>query len=205
MRAPFKLALVAAALLAIALLLAPLGVFEYSHRLHPVALRGATGLPGAWLFNVGAFLLPGTCLVLVGQALRGALHDARWGARIGLTLIQLSALAFALQGALPLDLDHMDTGTSRLHALVWALWWIAFVAGALLLGLSVRRGWLFAAACLAVAMLLPLLGVLAPVDGWVGFEQRLALALWFGWWLLAARSLSGTSSSAPGSSSQARR
>lgn len=199
------LALVAAVLFAGALLLAPLGVFEYSHRLHPVALRGATGLPGAWLFNAGAFLLPGVCLVLAGQTLRSASGDARWGARIGLTLAQLSALAFALQGALPLDPEQPDTGASRLHALVWALWWIAFVAGALLLGLAARRGWRFAAACLAAAALLPLLGVLAPIDGWVGVEQRLALALWFGWWLLAARALIDTSTSAPGSLPPTRR
>lgn len=205
MKKPVLLAAVAFALCATALALAGVGLPEYSHRLHPVALRGATGLPDAWLFNAAAFVLPGLFLAWVGQSLGAALREGRWGARIGLTLVQLSALAFALQGALPLDPEHLDTGASRLHAVVWALWWIAFVPGALLLALSARRGIGFAATCLVVAILLPLFGVLAPVDGWVGFEQRLALALWFCWWLLAARSLSGTSASGPGSSSPTRR
>ena len=59
MKSPFKLALASALLFAVALLLARVGLPEYSHRLHPVALRGASGLPGAMLFNAGAFLLPG--------------------------------------------------------------------------------------------------------------------------------------------------
>ncbi|MCC7097919.1 MAG: DUF998 domain-containing protein [Thermomonas sp.] len=205
MKKPVLLAAVAFALCATALVLAGVGLPEYSHRLHPVALRGATGVPDAWLFNVAAFVLPGLLLAWAGQSLGAALREGRWGVRIGLTLVQLSALAFALQGALPLDPEHLDTGASRLHAVAWALWWIAFVPGTLLLALSAKRGLGFAAACLAVAVLLPLFGVLAPVDGWVGFEQRLALALWFCWWLLAARSLSGTSASAPGSSSPAGR
>ena len=205
MKKPVLLAAVAFALCATALVLAGVGLPEYSHRLHPVALRGATGVPDAWLFNVAAFVLPGLLLAWAGQSLGAALREGRWGVRIGLTLVQLSALAFALQGALPLDPEHLDTGASRLHAVAWALWWIAFVPGTLLLALSAKRGLGFAAACLAVAVLLPLFGVLAPVDGWVGFEQRLALALWFCWWLLAARSLSGTSASAPGSSSSAGR
>lgn len=204
MRKPTLLALAAFALFALALLLAGVGLPEYSHRLHPVALRGASGLPGAWLFNLGASLLPGACLVLAGHSLRVALGDARWGARIGLTLAQLSALAFALQGALPLDLEHLDAGASRLHALAWALWWIAFVPGALLLGVFARRGAGFAAACLLAAGLLPALAVLAPVAGWVGLEQRLAFFLWLLWWLLAARVFSRISASSAGSPPPAR-
>ncbi|MBS0229931.1 MAG: DUF998 domain-containing protein [Proteobacteria bacterium] len=200
MRKSVALAYVAIMACTLTLLLAGVGLPEYSHRLHPIGLRGAAGLPGAWLFNVGAFVLPGLCLALVAQWLRMAQQGTRWGLRLGLTLAQLSALAFALQGALPLDAQDLDAGPSRLHALAWALWWIAFVPGALLLSLYARRGFGFAAACLAAAVLLPLFGVLAPLDGWVGFEQRLALALWFCWWLLAARSLSDISTSTPESS-----
>ena len=205
MRKPVLLALLAVLSCVVALALAGIDLPGYSHRLHPIGLRGALGMPDAWLFNVGAFVLPGLCLVVAGQSLRTALAQGRWAARIGLTLMQLSALAFALQGFLPLDPQDLDAGPSRLHALAWASWWIACVPGVLLLALFARRGWGFAAACLAVAVLLPLFGVLAPVDGWVGFEQRLALALWFGWWLLAARVLTDTSASAPGSSVPVRR
>lgn len=199
------MALVATLSFALALLLAGTDLPAYSHWLHPVALRGASGLPGAMLFNAGAFLLPGIALVLAAQALRPALVGRGWAARIGLTLAQLSALAFALQGALPLDASGQDERAMRLHALAWMLWWIAFVPGALLLAVRARRGAGFAVACLSAAVLVPLLAVLAPVDAWVGLAQRLAFALWLGWWLLAALVLSRVSVSAPGSSPPARR
>mgnify|MGYP003616651192 CR=1 FL=1 len=183
----------------IALLLANLGVPEYSHLLHPVALRGATGLPGALWFNLGAFVLPGGLLLLQAQVLRKAMQKASWLARIGLTLAQLSALAFALQGVLPLDQQGVDAAASRLHVLMWMLWWIAFVPGALLLALALRqrRGLMWLSVLAAVGG--PLLAVLAPVGAWAGLAQRLAFALWFGWWLYASVSLSRTSTSGAGS------
>ena len=198
-------ACLASGLFVASLLLAGTGLPEYSHRIHPVALRGASGLPGAMLFNTGAFLLPGIALVLAAQALRTALVGRGWAARIGLTLAQLSALAFALQGALPLDASGQDERAMRLHALMWMLWWIAFVPAMLLLALGARRGAGFAVACLSVAVLVPLLAVLAPVDAWVGLAQRLAFGLWLGWWLLAAAMLSRASTSAAGSAPPARR
>ena len=198
-------ACLASGLFVASLLLAGTDLPAYSHWLHPVALRGASGLPGAMLFNTGAFLLPGIALVLAAQALRPALVGRGWAARIGLTLAQLSALAFALQGALPLDASGQDERAMRLHALAWMLWWIAFVPGALLLAVRARRGAGFAVACLSAAVLVPLLAVLAPVDAWVGLAQRLAFALWLGWWLLSAAMLSRVSVSAPGSSPPARR
>ncbi len=196
---------VAIGLFTLTLLLARLGLPEYSHRVHPLALRGASGLPGAMLFNAGAFLLPGIALLLASQALRPSLAGHGWAARIGLTLAQLSALAFGLQGALPLDASGQDEHAMRLHALVWMLWWIAFVPAMLLLALGARRGAGFAAACVAAGALVPLLAVLAPVDAWVGLAQRLVFALWLGWWLLAAAMLSRASTSAAGSAPPARR
>lgn len=205
MKSPFKLALAAALLFAVALLLARVGLPEYSHRLHPVALRGAAGLPGAMLFNAGAFLLPGLCLLLAAHALRKRWADAGWATRIGLTLAQLSALAFALQGALPLDASGQDERAMRLHALMWMLWWLAFVPAMGLLALGARRGAGFAIACLLAGALVPLLAVLAPVDAWAGLAQRLAFGLWFGWWWLATALLSRASTSAAGSARPARR
>ncbi|MFN3311380.1 MAG: DUF998 domain-containing protein [Thermomonas sp.] len=184
------LAGLAALLFGLALALAGIGLPAYSHWLHPVALRGATGLPGAMLFNAGAFLLPGIALLLASRGLRPALAGQGWAARIGLTLVQGSALAFALQGVLPLDARELDGDASRLHALAWMLWWIAFVPGALLLALAAGRGRGFAWACAVAAIAVPLLAVLAPIGAWVGLAQRLAFLAWFGWWLLAARAFS---------------
>lgn len=192
---------IAALLFTMALLLANVGVPEYSHLVHPVALRGTAGLPWALAYNLLAFVLPGAGLVWAGQRLRHALVDAGWAARIGIVLMQFSALAFAVQGVVPLDPTDADAAASRLHVLAWMLWWIAFVPGALLLALGARRGIGFALACLAAAMLVPVLAVFVPIGLWVGVVQRLAFALWFGWWLLASRA----SASGRGSSPTARR
>lgn len=185
---------------ALGLLTANIGLPEYSQRMHPVGLRGAVGLPHAMAFNLLLFVIPGLLLVLAGQALRGRLRGAGWLPRIGIVLVQMSALAFAMQGVLSLDPDDMDAAASRLHALAWMLWWIAFVPGALLLAMGARRGAGFAVGSLAAAVLVPVIAVFAPIGLWVGVAQRLAFALWFGWWALAAARLSRDGASTQGSS-----
>lgn len=200
-RRAVRLAIAAGGCFAVALLLANVGVPEYSHRVHPVALRGTAGLPWAFAFNLLAFVLPGALLATAGLTLRASLRDAGWAARIGIVIAQLSALAFAAQGVLPPDAGDSDATASRLHALAWMLWWIAFVPGVLLLAVGARRGIGFSLACLLAGLLVPLLAVFAPVGSWVGLAQRLAFATWFGWWLVASRA----SASARGSSTTAGR
>ena len=201
MTSPFKLSAAALALFAGALLAARIGLPEYAHRLHPLGLRGAIGMPWAFAFNLFAFVLPGVLLLWAGQRLRDALGDAGWLARIGSVLVQLSALALAAQGVLPPDAGDSDATASRMHALAWMLWWIAFVPGVLLLAVGARRGIGFSLACLLAGLLVSLLAVFAPVGSWVGLAQRLAFATWFGWWLVASRA----SASAQGSSTTAGR
>jgi hypothetical membrane protein len=181
--------------------LARLGLPEYSHWSHPVALRGANGLPGAVFFNVGMFLLPGLWLLLTAQGLRKHLLATGWASRIGLTLCQLSALAFTLQGVLSLDASGENEAATRLHALVWMLWWLAFVPGGLLLAFSLRHqtpG--FALGTAGMALLLPVLTVLAPIGLWVGMAQRLAYVVWLIWWCWAEWALNRTLVSSPKSS-----
>ncbi len=187
------------------LLLANLGLPEYSHLLHPVGLRGATGLPYAPAFNLSLFVVPGVLLAIAGQRLRGRLPNAGWLARIGIVLVQFSAFAFAMQGVMSMDPSDMDTSMSRLHALAWMLWWIAFVPGAVLVAFGARRGTAFGLVSLAAAVLVPVIAVFAPIGMWVGVAQRLAFAVWFGWWVFVAGGASRVSPSAQGSSPTTRR
>lgn len=152
--------------------------------LHPVALLGAAGEPRALWFNLGAFVLPGLALAWVALGLRRRAEDAGWPARIGLQLVLLSALAFAAQGALPIDPRDLDAQASRLHALAWTLWWIAFVPGALL----ASRAWRSRRAPgIALALLVPIAALLGPELTTAPLAHRLACIAWFAWWVVACR------------------
>ena len=158
----------------------------YRHALHPPALLGATGMPVALAWNLLGFGLPGALAAVALQGLHRAL--ARAGAtavaRIGATLLLLSALAFCAQGAWALSLGQaLDAGPARLHVAAWTAWWLAAVAGlvACAFGLARLRGWRVAAATAALAAA----ALLAAVQGWwpvaAGIAARIALAAWFGW------------------------
>jgi len=149
----------------------------YSQAVHPVAMAGARGVPGAGLFNAMVFVLPGALVALVAWRLRAVLPaGAGIVSRIGVALVLLSALAFAAQGVLPLDPADPDGVATALHATAWSAWWIAFTAGGAALAFAMRdwRGPMLAslAAVLATA---PLAGVLLPG----GIAQRVAFACWF--------------------------
>ena len=177
----------AAALLAAGLFAAALAGFGsmlegFSHASHPPAFLGARGVPGAFAFNLLAFVLPGLLGTLVMGGVRRRLEGACWAARIGSWLWLLSAFGFALQGVLPLDPADMDASPSRLHASAWTVWWLAFAPGGLLLalGLAPTPGWRpLRMTALSGALLLPLLALYAPLGMSVGVSQRLALLLWF--------------------------
>jgi len=139
--------------------------------------------------GIAFYLVPGLLLAWRGERLRGALADRGLGARIGTRLLQWSALGYALRGAFVPDAGDPGALATRLHALAWSLWWLAFVAGACLLAASARRGRPFAAACLGAAVLLPWLVLSGPA--WFGPRAAawLANAAWWAWWALAAWAL----------------
>jgi hypothetical membrane protein len=157
----------------------------FSHLTHPLAWLGADGVPGATLFNLCVFILPGLLAAAALWSLRPALPShASWAARIGAQLVVLSAIAFAMQGVFPLDLDDPDDSSSALHAMAWTAWWLVFSAGALslsvgLLRVPLRSG--VAMTCALIALALPTLALLAPL--WIpnAIAQRGAFLLWFGW------------------------
>ena len=157
---------------------------DHSHALHPVALLGARGEPNAAAFNLLGFVLPGLLLAWHAHRMRGRLRAPTWRARIGLQLAMFSALAFAAQGLLPLDPYDLAAPDSRLHALAWTLWWVAFVPGALLAGVPPRS---FAqASAAAIALAVPLFALAGPEAIAAGVAQRIAFALWLAWWCVPA-------------------
>jgi hypothetical protein len=188
-RLPVALAAVASCL--VAALVAGLATEGYSQLRHPLAWLGARQMGAAGtLFGLFGFVLPGLAGAWLALELRQRLPDGSgWAARIGTQLALLAALGFAAQGLLPLDLEAVDEGASRLHATAWLLWSLAFPLGAWLLagGLWRGRGWRgFAVASALAGMVVVACGFLG--SGWIGaaLEQRLAFAAWLGWGVLAA-------------------
>lgn len=164
-----------------AAVIAGLRLDGYSHRLHPLALLGAEGVPGATAFNIFAFIVPGGLAAWSMWRLRSSLRmPVAWRDRIAAQCLLLSALAFAAQGVFPLDADDPAAHANDLHALAWTLWWLAFaVAG--LLGLAkpaLRREGRVIAVVAVVVLALALvrwpgaLGALAP---------RVAMLVWLVW------------------------
>ncbi len=163
----------------------------YSQANHPVSLLGATGVPRALAFNLLAFVLPGLVAALLAVELRARLPaGAGWWTRLGTQMLLLSALGLTAMGLLPLDPQDLESEPSRLHGTAWMGWVIAFVLGsaALAIGLGRKRlagrlAWISGAAALA----LPLAAFLLPELLGAGVAQRLAFAVWFGWFAYAAR------------------
>lgn len=156
----------------------------FSHARHPAALLGADGIAHSLAFNLMGFVLPGLLAAWVAVDLRQQVASARWQWRIGAQLLMLSALAFAAQGLLPMDMQRLDGPQSSYHTLAWTLWWMAFVPGGALLAYAsngqpgrvgmVRLTWL-ATAIVLLAVLFPA-GHVPP-----GAMQRLAFAAWLLW------------------------
>ena len=144
----------------------------FSHTDHPVALLGAQGIARAMGFNALGFVVPGLLVAAAALELRGVLDRRGWPARIGAHLLLLSALGFAAQGLLPLDPGDLDAPSSRLHATVWSLWWIAFLPGIALLAIRSRGLLISGLGALALAAVAAV--VLPP-----GLAQRVAMSLWF--------------------------
>ncbi|MBS7456217.1 DUF998 domain-containing protein [Coralloluteibacterium stylophorae] len=169
----------------------------YDHARHAIALLGSPGAAFAGAWNLAGLLLPGLLLVASAWALGAPLARDGVGSagRIGLWMLAFSGTAFAARGVLPFPADDAYGAAARLHAASHAFALVAFAPGALLVSASTRfrAGWraltvlgpaLVAAFVLAVVW--PA-GVLVPafVDA-PGAAERLTLALYFGWFLLAA-------------------
>jgi hypothetical protein len=174
---------------AVALVGFALRVPGYHHLLHPPALLGAAGMPDAFAWNLLGFILPGLLAAVGLQGVHRALRRRGVGfmARLGATLLLLSTVAFAGQGLVSLQLGQaVDAGSARLHVALWMLWWLAALAGFVVLALGSLRRPAFAIATLLVAalLLLALHATFLPIPG--GLRERIALSAWFGWIAVAS-------------------
>jgi hypothetical protein len=140
----------------------------------------ATALPGP-AAELLRYSVPG---LLLAWASRFLPADASI-ARIGRWLLLVSALAFAAQGVFAFDPADPDVFASRMRALAWALWWIAFAPGALLQ--SRARGAGFVVGSL-IAVLVTCAPALLPMPREMLLPARYVATLaWFAWWLAALR------------------
>lgn len=157
----------------------------FSHSAQPVALLGARGVPRWWAFDLFGFLLPG--LLAWAATVRLSIADRARDADsrvlgVGWTLCAFAALAFALQGALPIDATRgLDYGVGKLHAAVWTVWWIAFVAGSVLLAVAWRERVALRFVTAFVAALVLALVMFVAVPGAPAMGQRIAIVAWLAW------------------------
>lgn len=167
---------------------------DYAHATTPMATLAVRGLPGAVWFNA-AMVATGSLAAAASASLRGRLApSAPWSARIGARLLLLAALAFALQGLLPLDPDDLDGPGAALRGVAWTLWWPALALGAALLaapqlaaGMRRTENALSVIALCVAAAGFPLAAMWSV--GWMGalpdaapyLPERLLPAVWLLW------------------------
>lgn len=190
MRAVRYSALLGAVVFVIAVIGFGLALPNYSQINHPFDVLGARGVPNANAFNLLGMMWPGLMAAMAALQLRQRLpQTGGWAVRIGTQLVFLSALGFIAMGLLPLDPRDLHNQASSWHATAWMLWWVAFCPGAWLMawGLRGQAGWR-RVAWLGSASALLVLGVILIGVAFLpsGLAQRLALAAWWLWWIVAA-------------------
>jgi len=169
----------------------------YSHRLHPLALLGARGVPNGAAYGVVGLLLPGLLAAAATAGVASRWERAGWigrVGRIGMTMCVLSAIAFAAQGVFRIDVEdaRMVGWGARLHASAWSTWWIAFVAGAIALVVGwrgvvgMRREVVLRVATSMAAVLVLAFAVFVVLPEAPALGQRVACGTWFAWLALAA-------------------
>jgi len=200
-RLPLALALLAGICFAASVLAFGVALDGYSQRAYPVSVLGARGVAHAAGFNLIGFVIPGALVTAAALRLARQLSTARPLARIGGWIVLFSALAFALLGVFPLQLDDIDVASGRVHVAFWSLWWLTTATGGVLLAAGAHDAdlrWRIGGAVLAV--LVPWCCLSAPAQWGFALSERVAFALWFAWWLLAALAISRNAASAAGSS-----
>ncbi len=163
----------------------------------PLGRFGATGVSGAAWFNALGLALPGLMLLMFSIALEATLAGPGTGRmlRLGTGMLMISGLAFAAQGAFPFDPSEPDGAASQRHATALALSLLALASASVFVATGLRRaprwralawGGLLLGATLALFLACPPQQLFPPLEGYPAAAQQLVLAVYFGWFALAA-------------------
>ena len=188
---------IAGAVFAVSLLVLATITPGYEHAHQPVSFLGMHGAPFALSWNLFGFGLPGLLVACFALSLQAALAHRGVGAvaRIGTWLLLISGVAFAGNGVFAFDPQATGGTSTRLHVAMLTISLLAFLPSAAMLAVGLRRlqGWRWLATLgplLALGTLASVLqritDVVPALQGNPGYAQRITLALYFLWMLLAA-------------------
>lgn len=146
---------------------------------HALAMPGATEMPGAGMFNLLAFVIPGAALLAAALWRRWRARD-RAGMAIGIALwlLAIAAGSWLALGLSPVDAGDLTGVGSQRHAVLWMLWLIAVSAAAVALVMGAPRGQRGALGVLVLLWLVAAIVLPVLLGGWA---QVLASVAWMAW------------------------
>ncbi|MBS0215170.1 MAG: DUF998 domain-containing protein [Proteobacteria bacterium] len=146
---------------------------------HALAIPGAEGMPDAGVFNLLAFVAPGTSLLVAALWRRWQARDhAGMAVGIALWLLAIAALAWIALGLFPIDGGDLAGEGSQHHAALWMLWLIAVSAAVVALVIGAGKGQRGVLGVLAVLWLVAIIALPVLFGGWA---QVMAAVAWMAW------------------------
>ncbi|MGG6462642.1 hypothetical protein [Solilutibacter silvestris] len=150
---------------------------------HALAVAGARDTPGALVFNLLAFIVPGAALLAAALWRRWHSRDASGMATgIALWLLAIAALAWFALGLSPIDAGDLAGEGGQHHAALWMLWLIAVSAATVALVIAAAPGQRGMMGVLAVLWFVAVFVLPVLLGGWA---QALAALAWMAWPLTA--------------------
>jgi hypothetical membrane protein len=172
---------------------------DYRHATKAVSELGVIGAPRMWAFNLLGYIIPGALTAGLGWRI-GRAEGRTWIA----VFLSLSGLGMSLAGVFPADMHDFARTTTQLHivGLSLGLTWIVAVIALAFGGRNRRLARLSGAAAATFIATFALYGF-PDAFPYPGLVQRLTFAIWFAWFLFAARLVSAADPTTSASSVRA--